>query len=146
MESEPIEPMISKGNSETFRIIRTGGFEIKDLPTPAFFMIVASIFIAIISGIYLYIDETPYFAFIGFGIASFLYLPGIIRWAVSGSTLYQLSQLQKQNLQIIDLLEILSSRTNTKEDLELLRNLYESGKIDTAEYRKQKRDILIEKS
>jgi len=88
-------------------------------------LIAIAVVIAVISGV-LIASSNP-IGYVGGCIAGMLYLAGVIRWALSGSQLIQLNRLHRQNMEIIDLLEIIANGGQANDDIELLHRLRESG-------------------
>lgn len=69
-----------------------------------------SVLTAIIGGILLAVETAVVFGIIVLGIAGMLYLAGVIRWAVSGSQFLQLNRIQRQNVEIIELLKLIATK------------------------------------
>ena len=109
-------------------------------PVSGGILIAIAVLIAIISG-FLIATSNPV-GFVGGCIAGMLYLAGVIRWALSGSQLIQLNRLHRQNIEIIDLLEIIANGGRTSDDIENLRALRESGQLTDSEYRVQRRKLF----
>jgi hypothetical protein len=63
-------------------------------------------------------------------------------WGVTGARSPQVERLERQNAEIIDLLEIIADKGARGGDLDLLRSLRLSGLLSQDEYRKQRKELL----
>jgi hypothetical protein len=76
------------------------------------------------------------------GIAAMVYLAGVIRWGVAGSQLVQLDRLQRQNAEIVELLETIAAQGKNGSELDLLQRLRASGQLSEVEYRAQRNALI----
>jgi hypothetical protein len=80
--------------------------------------------------------------FVGLVVACAIYLAGVIRWAVSGAQIVHLDRLQRQNREIIDLLELIADKRDRGAELDSIRALGKSGRLAEEEFRRQRRQLL----
>ena len=78
-----------------------------DEPIDGLVLVGISIAIGVVGGVVATQSAIAGFVFIG--IASMVYLAGIIRWGVSGCQFIQGNRLQRQNIEIIELLKRIAS-------------------------------------
>jgi len=124
-----------------------GRNEPNDEPVNGLVLVAIAIGIAMISGLVVANAKDAIgvgWGYVGLGVASMIYLAGVIRWAVSGVQLVQLDRLQRQNNEIIDLLEIIADKKDHRESLEKIRGLRNSGKLSDAQFRENRRELLRE--
>lgn len=126
--------------------------EAQPQPIPGVGVIAIGVVIAIIGGLVFWGGvanrsvAAAVFAKIILAIAWFVVLAGVIRWAVSGSNLFQLNRMHRQNLEMLDLLEIATDKGGHSESLDGLREQMERGQLSHEEYRKRRRELLRDES
>jgi hypothetical protein len=121
-----------------------------DPPVSGPILVGISLVVALIGGFLFENSDTHIVGVIVLGVVSITYLIGIIRWGDSGAETHQinriekqLTQIESQNSEIIELLEIIAEKGTTGTDMPLLRRLRESGQISVEEFRKERKETLL---
>jgi Flp pilus assembly protein TadB len=105
-------------------------------------LILISILIAALGGLFTLSAAARIVGIILMAVAGMVYLAGVIRWAVGGARLTQLDRLERQNTEIIDLLEIAAAKGAHAAELDALHEQRLTGKITDEQFRTQRKHLL----
>lgn len=89
--------------------------------------------------------SSPDFRLFGFGVigvAAMVCIAGVIRRELAGSKLLNLDRMQRQNAEVIELLETIAAQGKFGAELNLLQRLRSTGQISKDEYRAQRNQLL----